>query len=59
VLSYPEVSTVIPGIRTAEQAVANTEGPFQLHQQDVATLNQLHTDRLSDLLGLMQEEEKQ
>lgn len=34
VLSYPEVSTIIPGIRTAEQARLNTTGLFQLKAED-------------------------
>jgi aryl-alcohol dehydrogenase-like predicted oxidoreductase len=57
VLSHPEVSTVIPGIRTPKQAALNTEGPFSLSQNDLAILRKLYDDRLADLLALMHREE--
>jgi aryl-alcohol dehydrogenase-like predicted oxidoreductase len=34
ILSYPEVSTVIPGIRTVAQAEQNTTGLFSLESKD-------------------------
>jgi aryl-alcohol dehydrogenase-like predicted oxidoreductase len=57
VLSDDRVSTVIPGIRTSRQAELNTEGPFALPEESVATLSQLYADRLADLLALMHREE--
>ncbi|NNE45818.1 MAG: aldo/keto reductase [Rhodothermales bacterium] len=58
VLSQPEVSTVIPGMRSPEQAAQNAEGPFGLTESEKATLGQLYDDRLKDLLGLMERQEK-
>ena len=34
ILSYPEVSTIIPGIRTREQAEQNTSGLFRLDPEE-------------------------
>ena len=41
ILSFPEISTVIPGIRTAEQVVDNTSGLKQLPDETKAYLQQL------------------
>ena len=41
ILSYPEVSTVIPGIRTAAQATSNTTGIIKLEDADIAFIEQL------------------
>ncbi len=53
-LSHPEVSTVIPGIRTPEQATLNTTGPFRLSEEQVSRLTNLYRDRLRHLLGFME-----
>jgi aryl-alcohol dehydrogenase-like predicted oxidoreductase len=53
ILSHPEVSTVIPGIKTPEQAIANTQGIISLSKEDSATLHNLFNDRFSDLLEIM------
>lgn len=41
ILSYPEVSTVIPGIRTAAHAVSNTTGMIKLDHVDIAFIEEL------------------
>jgi len=43
-LSYPEVSVIIPGIRTPEQVAGNTTGLFQLKEDDMRMIESLgHT----------------
>lgn len=44
ILSFTEISTVIPGIRTAEQAEANTAGIKQLSTQNKSYLQQLSAE---------------
>jgi len=51
ILSYPEVSTVIPGIRTAAQAESNTSGMVKLEQTDIAFIEELGT---TDLIPVME-----
>lgn len=41
ILSHPEVSTIIAGIRTAEQVELNTTGLIQLDKEDVQLIEQL------------------
>lgn len=41
ILSYPQVSTVIPGIRTKEQAIENSTGIVQLENSDRLLLENL------------------
>ena len=38
ILSYPEISTVIPGIRTVEQAENNLSGIIQMEKEDIALI---------------------
>ncbi|HEV8284589.1 MAG TPA: aldo/keto reductase [Chitinophagaceae bacterium] len=48
VLSYPEVSTVIPGIRTANHVQQNTNGLIQLDKEDMDMIEGLgNTDFIS------------
>ena len=51
-LSYTEVSTVIPGIRTAEQALLNTGGVKVLSRDDI---NQIENINFSPLIGMIRE----
>ena len=48
ILSHPKVSTVIPGIRTAEQAEKNTRGLIRLEDEDLQLIQN------ADLNPLMQ-----
>ena len=53
ITSFPEVSTVIPGIKTAEQADRNTSGLMQLDRADHEFLQQLFDDNFQSLLEMM------
>ncbi len=55
ITSFPEVSTVIPGIKTAEQADRNTSGMVQLDKDDHEFLQQLFGDNVQPLLEMMQQ----
>ncbi len=57
ILSYPEVSTVIPGIRTPEQALSNAASPVLLSAKDRAEFERWYEDGLSDLLDAMRRAE--
>jgi aryl-alcohol dehydrogenase-like predicted oxidoreductase len=56
ILSYPEVSTVIPGIRTASQAVLNTSALFQLDQKDKKLIEDLGKTDLAEVMRLIQQQ---
>ena len=53
ILSFPEVSTVIPGIRTTGQARENTATPIILSQEDKASLASLFATRWIPLIKQM------
>ena len=55
ILSHPEISTVIPGIRTAEQVKLNSTDILDLDEKDVEKLDGLK----NDFRELMEEMEKQ
>ena len=52
--SFGEVSTVIPGIRTPEQAEADTAGIVQLAAEDMEFIRGLYRRRFSAVVDLMQ-----
>jgi len=54
ILSYPEVSTIIPGIRTAEQVKLNTEGLFRLQPDDRLLIEELGKGELLAVMKLIQ-----
>ncbi|MCC7401298.1 MAG: aldo/keto reductase [Chitinophagaceae bacterium] len=54
VLSYPEVSTVIAGIRTAAHADANTTGLKRLDEADLNMIEQLGLTGLVPVMELIQ-----
>ncbi|MBL7739673.1 MAG: aldo/keto reductase [Chitinophagaceae bacterium] len=56
VLSYPEVSTVIPGIRTSSQAVLNTSGLFRLDPGDRKMIEDLGKKELAKVMKLIQQQ---
>ncbi|MDJ0691155.1 MAG: aldo/keto reductase [Xenococcaceae cyanobacterium MO_188.B32] len=58
VLSFPEISTVIPGIKTPEQAVANTSGLVELDKDSQKLLRELYDREFDALLKLMEAQEK-
>ncbi len=57
ILSYPEVSTVIPGIRTERQARENTVNIVQLEKNDIDLLEELYEENLKALLDRMEKAE--
>lgn len=52
ILSYPSVSTIIPGIRTPEQAIGNTTGLFRLDDADRKMIEEL--EGLENVMELIQ-----
>jgi aryl-alcohol dehydrogenase-like predicted oxidoreductase len=54
--SYPQVSVIIPGIRTAEQVQANTNGLFQLENEDLQAIEKLGTSDFETLVQLIQKQ---
>ena len=54
VLSYPGVSTVIPGIRTAEQVHLNTTGLFRLASEDLQLIEKMGATDFIPVLELIQ-----
>jgi aryl-alcohol dehydrogenase-like predicted oxidoreductase len=56
ILSYSEVSTIIAGIRTAEQVELNTTGLFQLDNQDMSLIEQLGKNEFVEVMKLIQQQ---
>ncbi len=56
ILSYTEVSTSIPGIRTAEQAKTNSSGLFQLQQEDITMIEGLGATDFASVMTLIQQQ---
>lgn len=54
ILSYPQVSTIIAGIRTAEQVQLNTTGLFQLDSNDRLMIEKLGTTDFVQVMDLIQ-----
>lgn len=55
ILSYPEVSTIIPGIRTPEQVAANTTGLFRLDETDRQMLEKTGMHQAAAVMDLIQQ----
>lgn len=56
ILSYQEVSTVIPGIRTAAHAQSNTLGLIQLEKEDILMIEDLGVGNLIPVLDLIKQQ---
>jgi len=56
ILSYPEVSTVIPGIRTVAQAEQNTSGLFGLESKDRQLIEDLGAADFVTVMKLIQQQ---
>lgn len=54
ILSFPEISTVIPGIRTPEHVLQNTHKLFQLDAEDLELLIQLYHQKFYKLIDVME-----
>ena len=55
ILNHPEISTVIPGIKTPEQAISNSTDSITLKDSDMDQLHELYGERFEKLLQLMKE----
>ncbi len=55
ILSHPEISTVIPGIKTPQQVIANTSHIVQLRKNDMQSVHTMYDKRFEDLLQYMKE----
>src|SRR6187549_2611548 len=53
ILSYPEISTIIAGIRTAEQVQLNTTGSFQLDKADMQMIEHLGQNDFTAVMNLI------
>jgi aryl-alcohol dehydrogenase-like predicted oxidoreductase len=56
ILSYPEVSTIIAGIRTTEQVELNTRGLFQLGKNDMEMIEHLGENDFAAVMKLIQQQ---
>lgn len=56
ILSYPEISTVIPGIRTPEHVALNTNHLVQLEEQDKQHLQQLYETHWLPVMEMMEKQ---
>ena len=55
ILSYPEVSTVIPGIRTPEQVTSNTGGIVPLKKEDRELIESLGETSFAEVMSLIEQ----
>lgn len=55
VLSYSQVSTVIAGIRTAEQVQLNTSGLFRMDEEDIKMIERLGASDFLPVMDLIQQ----
>ena len=56
ILSFDSVSTVIPGIRTAQHAIDNTKDIIRLEKTDVEHLKELYDTHWKEIVGLMEKQ---
>lgn len=56
VLSHPEVSTIIAGIRTAEQVELNTTGLFQVERPDMEMIGHLGENDFVEVMKLIRQQ---
>jgi aryl-alcohol dehydrogenase-like predicted oxidoreductase len=55
-LSYPEVSVIIPGIRTPEQVNGNTEGLFRLEEEDRLFIESMGSGAFVSIMQMIQQQ---
>lgn len=56
ILSYKSVSTVIPGIRTAQHAIDNTTGIIKLAAADIILIEKVFTNHFATIVNLMEKQ---
>jgi len=54
ILSYDAISTVIPGIRTAQHVADNTTGIIKLAAEDLVFMENIFAERFTDIVDLME-----
>ncbi len=54
ILSYPQVSTIIPGIRTAAQVQQNTSGLFKLLPEDIKLIESFGENEFISVMQMIQ-----
>lgn len=54
IASIRGISTMIPGIKTPEQAVANTEPPVRLSDEDLIFIERLYAERFAVVVDVME-----
>ncbi len=54
ILSHEAVSTVIPGIRTAQHAIDNTSGIIQLKKEDLEIINKAFDTHFAEVVDAME-----
>lgn len=57
ILSFPEISTVIPGMKSPEQAIENTTGIRKLVGEDKKYLLDLYQERFKKLVDFLEKQE--
>ncbi len=57
VMSFPEISTVIPGIKNPSQAIENAKSIIKLSPKDLETIRKLYDQKLTNLLDELEKEE--
>ena len=57
ILSFPQISTVIPGIKTPAQAIINSTDLIKLYKDDKNYLIELYETKLKHLLDFIEEKE--
>ena len=56
ILSYPQVSTIIPGIRTADHVSLNTQGLFTFQPDDIMMIEEFGRTRFIPVMELIQKQ---
>ena len=56
ILSFESVSTVIPGIRTAQHAIDNTKDIIRLDKNDVKLLTELYNSHWKEIVDMMEKQ---
>lgn len=55
--SFPQISTIIPGIKTPQQTLENSSGLVQLKEDDIQFISELYHTRFKRIVELMEQQE--
>ncbi|RJP63669.1 MAG: aldo/keto reductase [Ignavibacteriales bacterium] len=56
ILNYPEISTVIPGIKTPEQAIENSQSYVQFENEEMDLIRKIYKDEMILLLDKIEKQ---